>query len=241
MSKKLIINADDFGFSEAVNHGIIKGYQDGLITSTTIMANMPGFEHAMKLAAANPGLHCGVHLNLTCYKPILQTHKTLVRENGYFRKQGDVDGIDLKEAYEELKTQIEKVIAAGVPIDHLDSHHHIHSLPFFKEVMERLQKEYNLPFRGGFTYESPITRKSVLLVGFYDDGVSVENFSAMMKHLEDGKTYDLMCHPAYVDKFLYETTSYGLKRINELDMLCNEKLKHILKEENIILDTYASL
>ncbi|MEG2543925.1 MAG: ChbG/HpnK family deacetylase, partial [Longicatena sp.] len=195
----------------------------------------------MKLAAANPGLHCGVHLNLTCYKPILQTHKTLVRENGYFRKQGDVDGIDLKEAYEELKTQIEKVIAAGVPIDHLDSHHHIHSLPFFKEVMERLQKEYNLPFRGGFTYESPITRKSVLLVGFYDDGVSVENFSAMMKHLEDGKTYDLMCHPAYVDKFLYETTSYGLKRINELDMLCNEKLKHILKEENIILDTYASL
>ena len=69
--KKLIMNADDFGLSEAVNYGILKGFQDGILTSTTIMANMPGFDHAVEMAKQHPEMHIGVHLNLTCYKPLL--------------------------------------------------------------------------------------------------------------------------------------------------------------------------
>ena len=77
--KRMIVNADDFGFSEAVNHGILKAMQEGIVTSTSIMANMPGFAHAVQLYHEHPDMAVGVHLNLTCYRPLLSTHQTLVK------------------------------------------------------------------------------------------------------------------------------------------------------------------
>ena len=102
--KRMIVNADDFGFSEAVNHGILKAMQEGIVTS--IMANMPGFAHAVQLYHEHPDMAVGVHLNLTCYRPLLSTHQTLVTETGYFHKQDDVAGYSESEMYEELKAQI---------------------------------------------------------------------------------------------------------------------------------------
>ena len=48
--KKLIVNADDFGLHEEINKGIIKGYQEGFITSTSLMCSASAFEHAVALA-----------------------------------------------------------------------------------------------------------------------------------------------------------------------------------------------
>ena len=104
--KRMIVNADDFGFSEAVNHGILKAMQEEIVTSTSIMANMPGFAHAVQLYHEHPDMAVGVHLNLTCYRPLLSTHQTLVTETGYFHKQDDVAGYSESEMYEELKAQI---------------------------------------------------------------------------------------------------------------------------------------
>lgn len=59
--KRMIVNADDFGFSEAVNHGILKAMQEGIVTSTSIMANMPGFAHAVQLYHEHPDMAVGVH------------------------------------------------------------------------------------------------------------------------------------------------------------------------------------
>lgn len=241
MSKRVIVNADDFGLSEAVNHGILKAHKKGIVTSTTIMANMPGFHHGIEIAKANPDLHVGVHLTLTAYKPVLQDHKHIVTEDGYFRKQGEISQIDTNEAYRELKAQIDKVLNTGLKIDHLDSHHHIHTLPVLKNVIERLQQEYHLPIRGGFTYDTPIQNKTILLDQFYDEGVTTENFHKMMSELEDGKTYDLMCHPAFICYFLYHITSYSMKRIDELHLLCSEEFRQIINEEQIELITYDQL
>ena len=133
--KRMIVNADDFGFSEAVNHGILKAMQEGIVTSTSIMANMPGFAHAVQLYHEHPDMAVGVHLNLTCYRPLLSTHQTLVTETGYFHKQDDVAGYSETEMYEELKAQIDCVLAHGIRIDHLDSHHHIHTPQKLQKVM----------------------------------------------------------------------------------------------------------
>ena len=77
--KRLIVNADDFGFDEAVNYGILKGYQEGIVTSTSMMANMPGFAHAVTLAKQHRDLGIGVHLTLTCYYPLGKGYKSLTR------------------------------------------------------------------------------------------------------------------------------------------------------------------
>ena len=56
---KLIINADDFGYSRGINFGILDAYQFGVVRSCSIMANMPAFDHAVQLAGDNPGLGSG--------------------------------------------------------------------------------------------------------------------------------------------------------------------------------------
>lgn len=83
--KKVIINADDFGYSRGINYGIIDSHRLGILTSTTIMAGMPGFDHAVQLAKENPKLGIGVHLTLTCGYPLLKDYQTIVDENGKFK------------------------------------------------------------------------------------------------------------------------------------------------------------
>ena len=62
--KQLILNADDFGLTPGVNRGIIRAHQEGILTSTTLMATAPAFEDAVALARANPQLGVGCHLVL---------------------------------------------------------------------------------------------------------------------------------------------------------------------------------
>ena len=241
MCKRLIVNADDFGLSEGVNYGIIKAFKEGIVTSATIMANMPGFAHAVELSKQYPELAIGVHLTLTTYKPVVTTHKNIVDKDGYFLPQSAIDHIDVEEAYQELKAQISKVIDSGIPIDHFDSHHHIHTQPSLKVVMEKLYEEYQLPFRGGFLYETNIREKSESNIQFYDKGVSIESFKTIVSTLSEHDVTELMCHPAYIDSFLYQITSYNMLRMKEVDILCDEQVKRVLQEEVVSLLTYSQL
>ena len=63
--KKLIVNADDFGLTNGVNRAIIEGHARGAITSATLMANMPAFDAAVRLAKDHPSLGVGLHFNIT--------------------------------------------------------------------------------------------------------------------------------------------------------------------------------
>src|ERR1700691_5844034 len=63
-SKRLIVNADDFGFTRDVNEGIIETHRNGILTATTLMANGAAFDHAVALARENPSLDVGCHLVL---------------------------------------------------------------------------------------------------------------------------------------------------------------------------------
>ncbi|WED25747.1 carbohydrate deacetylase [Vibrio sp. DW001] len=157
MKLKVINNADDFGYSNSVNYGIIDAHRDGVLTSTTIMANMPGFDHAVKIAKEYPCLGIGVHCTLTCGRPLLNSHKTLVNSSGYFHTlsnyKKDSFRVDSNEVYAEFKSQIEMVILSGIEPTHLDSHHHIHHYKDNMKIIIQLAKEYNLPVRNSNTEE----------------------------------------------------------------------------------------
>ena len=83
--KKLIITADDYGMSKAVNDAIDAGIAAGLITTTNVMTNMPYYKEAAKLKN-NPNISVGLHWVLACGKPVLPREEipTLVAENGEF-------------------------------------------------------------------------------------------------------------------------------------------------------------
>lgn len=65
MTKYAIVNADDFGLSNRVNEAILEAHRNGIVTSTTLMANMPGSRHAVELAKRNGSLGVGLHVNLS--------------------------------------------------------------------------------------------------------------------------------------------------------------------------------
>ena len=97
---KVIFNSDDFGYSHGVNYGIADAYQRGILTSTTLMANMPGFDHAVKLKRDLPNLGVGVHLTLTCGKPLLKNVTSLMdgdnfKHLSFYTQPFEVDGDQL--------------------------------------------------------------------------------------------------------------------------------------------------
>lgn len=168
--KGLIVNADDFGLHQEINKGIIKGYQEGFITSTSLMCSAPAFDDAVALARQNPGLGIGIHLTLVgSVSSVLPKEKisSLVDDTGLFPENyvvfakkfytGQVKMVQLEL---ELRAQIEKALATGLTITHVDSHQHTHVLPGMIGLVVKLCNEYQIKniripqedyfFSGGF-------------------------------------------------------------------------------------------
>ena len=122
---KLIINADDFGRTRGINYGIVEAMKNGVLSSTTIMMNMPYAEHAVNLAKKEGITSIGVHL--TFIEKWISLGKTLVDEHGVFKKYPELMAeADVEEIKTEMRTQIDKLISMGVKPTHLDGHHHVH-------------------------------------------------------------------------------------------------------------------
>ncbi|MCR5261797.1 MAG: ChbG/HpnK family deacetylase [Candidatus Gastranaerophilales bacterium] len=150
---KIIINADDFGMSRTVNQAIVEGYNNGILTSTCIMANMPSFEDAVRKLKDIDGIGLGVHLNIIEHKSILKTRE---KNSKLYDKDGKFNNGFLKmiiksfdedfmfEVEQEFRAQIEAVLEYAKP-DHLDSHVHTHAIPKIFELVCKLAKEYNIP------------------------------------------------------------------------------------------------
>ncbi|MFT0802727.1 chitin disaccharide deacetylase [Bacillus swezeyi] len=221
--KKLIINADDFGYSRGVNYGIIDAHQLGILTSATFMANMPGAGHAARLARESPELGVGVHLVLTCGRPLLQGHRTIVDARGNFRDLAFYKGaftIDADEVYNEWRAQIEKFLAFGLEPDHLDSHHHINAYPEISDVFLTLANEYRLPVRHNIETKM-MTEKNVKTTDFFSPVLegALKDEEAISSLFEEHDTVEVMTHPAYLDKELLAHSSYTYPRVDELEFL----------------------
>ena len=146
--RRLIVNADDLGLSRAVNQGIIELHTAGVVTSASLLMNLPATAHALDRTAGTD-LDIGVHLNLTVGAPLAHDVPSLVGSDGRFgrglalrrlaRRQ-----VRLEEVEREWAAQIEAFLATGRPAAHLDSHLHIHALPGLMAVTLRLAQRYGI-------------------------------------------------------------------------------------------------
>jgi hopanoid biosynthesis associated protein HpnK len=151
--KNLIVNADDFGWTEGVNRGIVEAFRHGIVTSTSLLANGVAFGEAVELAKTAPGLGVGVHLNLSDGKPVAERKKvtTLVNDKGEFAGGPETlllrrarRGLPLEEVEREWGAQIQKVRDARIEPTHLDGHKHVHMLPGLFEMALRLAKKHGV-------------------------------------------------------------------------------------------------
>lgn len=156
MLRQLIVNADDFGHSPGVSRGIIRAHREGIVTSTSVMINMPAAAESIALAKAEaPRLGLGLHLNITSGPPVASPDEipALLGPDGLFRAQEEVIAslptLDIRQVERELRAQIahfEEIV--GHKPDHLDSHHHITYLsPPMAALMVQLARELGVPIR----------------------------------------------------------------------------------------------
>ncbi|MCC7105681.1 MAG: ChbG/HpnK family deacetylase [Chloroflexi bacterium] len=150
--RRLIVNADDFGLSPAVNRGILQAHRDGPVTSASLMANLPAAADAVALWQAAPSLGLGLHLNLTADRPICPPDQvpSLRRADGRFFALGELlarlttGRTRVADVERELAAQVERALALGGRLDHLDGHHHIHVHPRVAPVVLRLARRYGV-------------------------------------------------------------------------------------------------
>jgi hypothetical protein len=271
VSKRLIVNADDYGYTRGVSQGIRLAHLRGIVTSTTAMMNYPGAVEDLRMAVKEcPRLGLGLHLVLTSGSPVLPAEKVpdLVNLEGKFYKYGPfverMHQINLTQVNLEWHAQVEAFKKAiGRLPDHLDSHHHSsYFTPALFELMLDLADELKVPIRlpigmqgtalaeisspviGNRIAKNTIGYAQVFVDGFYDDGVTLENLVSILQQIagdDEHDTFELMTHPAVLDDELMCTSIYNERRADELMLLCHGLTFSMVKSCGIDLINFSDL
>lgn len=152
--RRLVVNADDFGWSRSVNAGIVEAHRYGIVTSASLLATGADFADAVALARVTPSLDVGVHLSFYRGGTVLPREQvsSLVGPDGSFlgswrRIVGRLlaGTFDLAQLEAELRAQIALVKAMGLEPTHLDGEKHLHLWPPIFDVVCRLAVESGIP------------------------------------------------------------------------------------------------
>jgi predicted glycoside hydrolase/deacetylase ChbG (UPF0249 family) len=260
--RKLVVNADDFGFTRDVNQGIIEAHRNGILTATTIMSNGAAFDDAVRLARENPALDIGVHLVLVGQPPYPMTVAQLTRAVMLRRIK----------IYEELSAQVQRVLDAGLKPSHLDTHRHTHLLPPVLNAVARISEEFKIPWvrrpfdfpleprgiswtkravsrafgavRGRFerVLASHGCRSTDHFAGFQITGkFDASDVATLIRSLPEGST-EFMCHPGICTAEL-RAASTRLKESREAELraLTAPEVRDALRESGVELVTYREL
>lgn len=267
--KLLIINSDDAGMCHAANTGTIEGMENGLISSSTIMTPCPWYNEIAKYAASNPERDFGVHLTLTSewkhyrWGTVAPRNEVpgLYDEQGYmWRGVEDVyASSNVEEALIEGRAQINKALASGIPITHLDSHMGTYQYsPDYMNIYIQLADEFNLPIRmpSQSTIEAmgfPNMRKLCDEKGIiYPDYFIFEEFenyktdnvfefwTSYIKNLKPGVT-EIYVHAASDTDEIHAITNSATQRNRELEFFTSEAVKKLIEEEGVIVIGYRPL
>lgn len=214
---KLIINSDDLGISELVNASIFGLMETERVTSATLLMNAPEVEAAAAQLDNYRKCSFGVHLNTTEFMP-LSNHpglKPLLNDDGKFA--ANIRSIRMTSAvrqgvYAEWCAQLDRAMLLGVPVSHLDSHHHVHTIPGLLGVLKRVQRKYGIRkvrLTRNFFGSSESKSKALLA------SKAVWNF--MLRHWYATKTTDRFASFAP----FYERLHAGLDLRGTIELACH--------------------
>lgn len=263
--KKLIINGDDFGFSEAYNYGVIHAFEHGILTSASIMPNMDAAVHAAALAKMHPRLCISQHTNIVqgscCSDPALIP--SIVRPDGTFYRSGEYkpDGLGKKSGGErvpdkedfkrETKAQLERLkqLIGYYPV-HIEGHS-IGNQPIMQALLE-VAREYgmhtmtfeDIPQEGFARVGYCFKELSALSMADYNtNGYTVDSFIQMLEamHKTDYEICAVHCHPGYVDATIMDSSTLVLPRCRDVQTLCDPRVARWIAQQGIELIRYDAV
>ena len=227
MTKYIIVNADDFGYTEGVTKGIIEAHKNGIVTSTSLMVDSDYAKEAAELAKKYPKLGIGLHFTATdCRGKILF----------------DLD--DVNKVREELNRQYKKFCKiVGKQPTHLDSHHHIHMQDNLKPLFLGFAEEYCFPLR----HSGTINYNGGFYGQWYDEKgnpnpchecISAENLKKILQNIPEGIS-EICCHPGYVSSNLND--HYNKEREVELTSLLDSDVAKLIYKLDIELINFSKV
>ena len=253
--KKLVIRADDIGYSEAVNYGIMKSVKDGLVRSAGLMPNMPWAKHGLDLLK-DFDIAIGQHTNMCLEKPCADPSliPSLVDENGYLKssriyreafRKGE-DFVDADEAVIEITAQYEKFKElTGKEPSYFEAHAVV-SFNLFK-ALEIVAEKYHLPYQPLRFDGKPtvFNGKPALILPMESGNPDYDPFETLKRDLAEFARDDMpnifVCHPGYIDDYLLKNSSLTVNRAKEVAMLCDPEVKEWLGTQNVELVTYDDI
>ena len=231
---RVIINADDFGLDVGTNLAICDAFKNSTISSTTLMANMPGFEHALEqIQMGNIENKCiGIHLNLTQGTPLTEGIKKELRfcTNGQFHghirnkpvfrlTKSEISTVTI-----EIQSQIDRLRDAGIPITHADGHHHVHTEWGIYSVIK------------GVLILNGITRMRISRNIFINNNRNLFNIKNLYKRIFN---YRLRKNGFNCTTLLGEFSDFFMRKSNQNETI--EVMVHFVKkDENYLLDGIES-
>ncbi|MEO7143258.1 MAG: ChbG/HpnK family deacetylase [Bryobacteraceae bacterium] len=267
--KRLVVNADDFGFTRGVNAGIVEAYRDGILTAATLMANGAAFDDAVRLARENPSLDIGCHLVLVGGPSVLDPSRDLPATMSELVRVVASRRIRI---YDELASQVRRILAAGVAPTHLDTHKHTHLLPPVLSAVARIGEAFGIPWvRRPFDFpmqpgRAPWMKRAVSqsfglvrgqfhrmltrhacrttdhFAGFQITGrYGPAELAALIRALPEGTT-EFMCHPGRCGEDLrMARTRLKESREEELRALVSAEVRSAVSEAGVDLVSYRDL
>ena len=269
--KLLIVNADDLGLSLGVNLGIEKAHRQGIVTSASLMANLPEAPGAAAIARENPGLGVGLHLNLTAGRPLTDC-PALTWTDGSFLPllrvllRVAISPTARRQAWAEMEAQAEEARSLGLALDHLDGHHHVHLFRLLRRRAVSLASDLGVPMRlpaerlsagewlqdresGLASFVAGRLRRKRNLPPSADHTLGLRLHRAGF----DGDTLtrvlttipegvtELICHPGRADDELKQLSRYVRGRERELEALTYPGLRAALEEAGVRLSRWKEL
>jgi predicted glycoside hydrolase/deacetylase ChbG (UPF0249 family) len=220
--KKLIINADDFGYRKDINKGVIYAHQNGLVTSASLFVDREGTEDAVNLAKNNPTLGMGIHLDLDRFFEVDHHAGVVVG----FTDQSPAS-VAVKD---EARRQLDLFFSFGFSADHLDSHHHAHLTPQIFPLICKLAKEYKITV-------VRIFQKFYSQQQDFDKGNRIisENGLKTVDHFIEGWYWGNVDEPYNVAELMTHPGYGEIWREAELAHCCQPPLKQYLIDQKIEL------
>lgn len=243
--RTLIVTADDLGLHAGMNEGAIRAHREGIVTACSIVANGAAFDDAISRLRDTPTLEAGVHLTLVEERAL--TKIRFPKKYTSFVPLYLARAIPLDAIERELRAQIERVLATGLRVTHLNGHQHLHLLPRIFGVVRRLASEYGIGYvrivddRGGAA--RPLSMRVLSALGRKAHTPNLTNDRtvgvAIAGHLEDvvplldhvqGVT-ELVTHPGLgVSGY-----AWGYDWDRETRALCDPRLRDELATRVILL------
>jgi len=214
----LIVNADDLGADDGTTRGILEAHERGIVTSASLMVDMPGARAAVRAARAHPRLGVGLHVSFTAGRPL-------------------ADLTDLGRLRRELGRQVDRFTElTGQDPTHIDSHHHVHLRPEVAPLFVELCRDRRIPLRGfsGITYVGNFYAQWE--PGRTDLGhISPEYLISLLQDVAPGFS-ELACHPG--DRDARFDPLYDWQRRFEVEALTDPRVSAAATREAIRLIDY---